>query len=103
MFVFLPGDTNMKQRGRKKSKNKYLVLIFSLFFCLASTTIYKHIGASKWETIEQNNITTTKKKPRTEFRLEFQFHYLPLIWCRTDYYTSLNLFFPCEIEIVIHT
>ena len=90
----------MEQGGRKK--NKYLVLIFSLLFCLVSTSIYKHIGTSKWETIEHNNITI-KKKPRTEFRFEFQFHYLPIIWCRTDYYTYLNLFFPCEIEIVIHT
>ena len=49
----------MEQGGRKK--NKYLVLIFSLLFCLVSTSIYKHIGTSKWETIEHNNITIKKK------------------------------------------
>lgn len=100
IFVFLPGDANMEQGGRKKTK--YLVLIFYLFFCLVSTNIYKHTGTSEWETIEHNNITI-KKKLRTEFGFEFQFRYLPIIWCRTDYYTSLNLFFPCEIEIVTHT
>lgn len=63
----------MEQGGRKKNKNKYLVLIFSLFFCLVSTNIYKHIGTSKWETIEHNNITTTKKNLGQNLGLNFNF------------------------------
>lgn len=43
-FCVSPGDANMEQGGRKKTK--YLVLIFYLFFCLVSTNIYKHTGTS---------------------------------------------------------